>query len=136
MPDNFFAMLHDAEYVETAEFRPLVTFQAPGQGDFGGVENLQTNEIAKLQDAEPPYLNKFKMKLNQKRLIPSNFVRILAICIGLQLEHCRRILAFSKANSVQSLIHISKQIPFNLMTMRRAINRSARLNFIIITFRF
>jgi hypothetical protein len=82
MPDNFLATSHDPEYVETAEFRPLVTFQAPGQGDFGGVENLQPNEIAKLQDAEPPYLNMFKMKLKRKRLIPSNFVRILAICIG------------------------------------------------------
>jgi len=80
MPDSL-AMSQDPEYVETAEFFPFVTFQALRRGDFGGVENLQTNEIAKLQDAEPPYLTMFKMKLKQKRLIPSDFVRILAFAL-------------------------------------------------------
>jgi hypothetical protein len=73
-------------------------FQAPGHGNFGGVENLQTNEIVKLQDAEPPYLTTFRTKLRRKRLIPSDFVRILTICIALQLKHCLRILVFSKVN--------------------------------------
>jgi hypothetical protein len=60
-------------FTETEEILPI-TIRVPAQGDFGGPDAIERNNITKLLGTEPDLLQKFRAKLKQRRWIECNKV--------------------------------------------------------------
>jgi hypothetical protein len=59
---------------ETRDLWPAITINAPAQGDFGWLANVERNAIFELSGTEPDFLMEFKTKLRQRRWIDSETV--------------------------------------------------------------
>ncbi|KAI0245112.1 hypothetical protein BJV78DRAFT_1289046 [Lactifluus subvellereus] len=73
-------LLSETHSAETCDLWPVVTIEATAEGDFGGPDALERNQIFELHGTEPDFLVEFRTKLRQRRWIESDtnsVVRVL-----------------------------------------------------------